>query len=58
MDEQDLGYLKMEVFKKQARNILGPSKKVKTEGLLDEDDYLDELYGFNTSDPNIFIYKT
>jgi hypothetical protein len=58
MDVEDLGYLKMEHFKKQARSILGPSKKVRAEGLLDEDDYLDELYGYNTSEPNIYVYKT
>ena len=43
----------------QARNILGPSKKsaVKVEGLFDEDDYLDELYGSYSSNPNVYLYK-
>jgi|LauGreDrversion4_2_1035121.scaffolds.fasta_scaffold183402_1 hypothetical protein len=58
MDDEDLGYLKMEHFKKQARAILGPSKKVRTEGLIDEDDYLEELYGYNNSDENVYTYRT
>jgi len=42
----------------QARNILGPSKKsaIKVEGLLDEEDYLDELYGNYSSNPNAYLY--
>ena len=37
--------MKMQHFKLQARSILGPSKKIgiKIDGLLDEEDYLDEL---------------
>jgi hypothetical protein len=51
----------MQHFKLQARSILGPSKKVgiKIDGLLDEEDYLDELYGDgHNSDPNVYMYKT
>ena len=42
----------------QARNILGPSKRgaIKVEGLLDEEDYLDELYGNYSSNPNAYLY--
>jgi hypothetical protein len=49
----------MQHFKMQARSILGPSKKahIKVEGLLDEDDYLDELYGSYSSNPNVHLYK-
>jgi hypothetical protein len=53
--------MKMQHFKLQARSILGPSKKVgiKIDGLLDEEDYLDELYGDGqNSDPNVYMYKT
>ena len=57
-----MGYLKMEHFKKQARAILGPSKRagIKLDGLLDEEDYLDELYGGHPSggDPHVFIHTT
>jgi hypothetical protein len=51
----------MQHFKLQARSILGPSKKVgiKIDGLLDEEDYLDELYGDgHNSDPNVYMYTT
>ena len=52
--------MKMQHFKLQARSILGPSKKVgiKIDGLLDEEDYLDELYGDYNSDPNVYMYTT
>ena len=53
--------MKMQHFKLQARSILGPSKKIgiKIDGLLDEEDYLDELYGDGlSSDPNVYMYKT
>ena len=52
--------MKMQNFKLQARSILGPSKKVgiKIDGLLDEEDYFNELYGDGqNNDPNVCMYK-
>jgi hypothetical protein len=41
---EDHGILKMEHFKRQCRAILGPSKRVERGLLLDEEEYLEELY--------------
>ena len=42
----------------KARDILGPSKKsaIRVEGLFDEDDYLDELYGNYGSNQDTCLY--
>jgi hypothetical protein len=48
----------MEHFKMQARNILGPAKKsaIRVEGLFDEEDYLDELYGNSSEHQDAYLY--